>query len=93
MDPSGTPTLEWFATLGVGGVLAFGMFLFYRHDKNKQIEDYKAITTQVVQVLDRVLDIVVENTSSLTKLTTVIEALHRRQDYEQPERNRVGQHS
>ncbi len=90
------PTLEWFATLGVGGVLAFGMFLFYRFDKNKQIEDYKNQNAQAVQVLDKVLDIVVENTEALTKLTAVVESFHRRLDssgIQEGYRNRMGQPS
>ena len=75
MDP-----IQWFATLGVGGLLAGVMFYFYRQ-LNTQFTDYvkdqfenqKAQTSLLVSVVK-------ENTESNTKLVTMIDAIHRRLD-------------
>lgn len=65
--------IKWFATLGVGGVLAAMMFWFYRRD----VANYTALWKGQTDIL---MAVVKENTASNTKLITVIEALHRRLD-------------
>lgn len=65
--------VKWFATLGVGGVLAAFMFYFYRRDVAQYTSLWKGQS-------DILMNVVKENTASNTKLVTVIEALHRRLD-------------
>lgn len=61
---------KWLATLGVGGVLAGIMFMFYRKDI-KQFTDLWKLTT------DQMVVIVKENTVSNTKLISLIESQER----------------
>jgi hypothetical protein len=64
--PSDTEFVKWLATLGIGGILAGFMFVFYRKDMKSYTELWK-ITT------DQLIEIVKENTISNTKLISLIE--------------------
>ena len=64
--------VQWFATLGVGGVLAAFMFWFYRKDVKQFTELRKSVTQELISVVK-------DNTVSNTKLIAVIEAMERRQ--------------
>lgn len=64
--------VQWFATLGVGGVLAAFMFWFYRKDVKQFTELWKSVTQELISVVK-------DNTVSNTKLIAVIEAMERRQ--------------
>jgi hypothetical protein len=57
---------KWLATLGVGGVLAGLMFMFYRKDVKQYTELWKSAT-------DQLMTVVKENTVSNTKLISLIE--------------------
>lgn len=72
-EPTMPDVLQWFATLGVGGILAGMMFFFYRKDVRQHTEMWKTQTTLLVEVVR-------ENTSSNTKLIGLFEALHTRLD-------------
>jgi hypothetical protein len=61
---------KWLATLGVGGVLAGLMFMFYRKDIKQYTELWKTAT-------DQMMGIVKENTSSNTRLIALIETQER----------------
>lgn len=61
---------KWLATLGVGGVLAGLMFMFYRKDVKQYTELWKTAT-------DQMISIVKENTASNTKLIALIETQER----------------
>jgi hypothetical protein len=61
---------KWLATLGVGGVLAGLMFMFYRKDVKQYTELWKTAT-------DTMMLIVKENTASNTKLIQLIETQER----------------
>jgi hypothetical protein len=61
---------KWLATLGVGGVLAGLMFMFYRKDIKQYTELWKTAT-------DQLMLIVKENTASNAKLISMIEAQER----------------
>lgn len=61
---------KWLATLGVGGVLAGLMFMFYRKDIKQYTELWKLAT-------DQMIEIVKDNTSSNVKLIALIEAQER----------------
>ena len=61
---------KWLATLGVGGVLAGLMFMFYRKDIKQYTELWKTAT-------DQLMLIVKENTASNTKLINMIETQER----------------
>ena len=62
--------IKWFTTLGVGGVLAGLMFMFYRKDIKQYTELWKLAT-------DMLTIIVKENTASNTKLIGLIENIER----------------
>lgn len=57
---------KWLVTLGVGGVLAGFMFMFYRKDV-KQYTDLWKVTT------DQLIEVVRDNTASNAKLIILIE--------------------
>jgi hypothetical protein len=57
---------KWLLTLGVGGVLAGLMFMFYRKDIKQYTELWKLAT-------DQMMLIVKENTASNSKLIALIE--------------------
>lgn len=61
---------KWLATLGVGGVLAGLMFMFYRKDIKQYTELWKAATEQLMAVVK-------DNTSSNTRLISLIESQER----------------
>jgi hypothetical protein len=64
---------KFIATLGVGGILAAFMFLFYRRDVQIYTNLWKGQSEQLTQVVK-------ENTAAITRNTVIIEALHRRDD-------------
>lgn len=61
---------KWLATLGVGGVLAGLMFMFYRKDIKQYTELWKTATDQMIVIVK-------ENTASNTKLIGLIESQER----------------
>lgn len=77
MDPEFS---KWLATLGVGGVLAWFMFLIYRKDIKQFTELWQGVTAQLMIVIK-------ENTASISKLISLIETQEkntmRRSDFEQ----------
>ena len=77
VDPE---VVKWFATLGVGGVLAALIFSFYRKDLKSYTELWKTSS-------DMLMTVVRENTASNTRLIAMLEAAERnslrKQDIEQ----------
>ncbi len=61
---------KWLVTLGVGGVLAGMMFIFYRKDIKQYTELWK-VTAETLMLVVR------ENTASNTKLISLIENMQR----------------
>jgi hypothetical protein len=78
---------KWVATLGVGGVLAGFMFVFYRKDVRQYTELWKAATEQFIAIVK-------ENTASNARLISLIETQERnalrKQDLEALVERRVG---
>ena len=71
MDMQGSTELaRMLATLGVGGVLAGIIFLFYRKDVKQYTELWKMVADQLTTTIK-------ENTASNVKLITLIEAQER----------------
>ena len=60
--------VKWFATLGIGGILAAFMFTFYRKDIKQYTELWKLATEQMMLIVK-------ENTASISELTVLIEKL------------------
>lgn len=58
--------VKWFATLGIGGILAAFMFVFYR-------KDVQMYTSLWKETSDRLMKVITENTQSNIKLITMIE--------------------
>lgn len=75
MDKTPMDIAQWFATLGVGGVLAGVIFIFYRKDVRQYTELWKNQSDQLMAVVK-------ENTAANTKVGTIVDALHRRMDDE-----------
>lgn len=69
-DESIPNLLQWFASLGVGGILAAFMFLLYR-------KDMKEIISQLKITVNELISVVKENTASNTKLIHMIESQER----------------
>lgn len=61
---------KWLATLGVGGVLAGLMFMFYRKDIKQYTELWRIATEQLTTIVK-------ENTASNVKLIQLIEQQER----------------
>lgn len=61
-----TETLQWFASLGVGGVLAGMMFYVYRKDSLDWQSAWKGQSEMLVQVVK-------ENTAAVTRLVEVMD--------------------
>jgi hypothetical protein len=72
--------LEWFATLGVGGIVAGFMFLFYRRDMKQFTQQWIEESKLNRETLNQVMSVVRDNTVALTKVLTTIDSLHRRLD-------------
>ncbi len=62
--------IQWFATLGIGGVLAGFMFMFYRKDIRQYTELWQTVTNQLIILVK-------EDVSSNTRLITMLENLER----------------
>lgn len=62
--------IKWLSTLGIGGILAGLMFVFYRKDVRQYTELWKTSS-------DQMMTIVKENTASNTKIITVCENIER----------------
>lgn len=72
-DPTVMGNLQWFATLGVGGVLAAVIFMFYRKDMKQSQDMWKGQSEMFALIVK-------ENTTAITNNTATIQALHRRED-------------
>jgi hypothetical protein len=68
---------KWLVTLGVGGVLAGFMFVFYRKDIKQYTELWKAQSERMDSLINVVMLIVKDNTASNVKLITMLEAQER----------------
>ena len=68
--------VKYLASLGVGGAIAALMFHFYR-------KDVATFTAQWKGQSDALIGVVRDNTSVMTKVMTLVEALHRRLDKDQ----------
>jgi hypothetical protein len=62
--------MKWLITLGVGGLLAAFMFVFYRKDIKQYTELWKITTDQMTTVVK-------ENTASNVRLIAMLEAAER----------------
>lgn len=82
MNPTGNPMdpLQWFATLGVNGILAGVMFYFYKQLNERFTEYAKQQTEQQRAQTTLLVEVVRENTASNTKVVTMVDAMHRRLD-------------
>ena len=61
---------KWFTTLGIGGILAAFMFVFYRKDVQMYTELWKNTTIMLVEVIK-------ENTKSNQELISLIKTQER----------------
>ena len=72
-----TPGLEWWATLGIGGVLAGFMFVFYRKDVKQFTSLWEAQAVRMESLINTVIGVIKDNTASNAKLISLIENAQR----------------
>ncbi len=65
--------MKWFATLGVGGILAAMMFQFYRLDRKRSEEQLVQIVADQRAVSAELLEVVKQNTRAVQSLTSTIQ--------------------
>jgi hypothetical protein len=70
MDAVDAEFTKWIVTLGVGGVLAGFMFVFYRKDVKQYTELWKMSAEMLVTTIK-------DNSTALTKLITMLESQER----------------
>lgn len=75
-------SLQWFATLGVGGALAGLMFIFYRKDSKEWRDAWKGQS-------EALLKVVIANTESNTAVIKSVEANTRMVDSMQQRIERI----
>ncbi len=68
--------LEVAASLGIGGVLAAGMFLVYRKDMREANERLAQMQQNTLTVASRVLDAVTTLADHTAALNTLLHGLH-----------------
>lgn len=73
-------SIKWFATLGVGGILASMMFWFYRMDAKRCRDDIAKFSDAWQGQSAILVDIAKDVATAITANTKTIEALHRRLD-------------
>lgn len=64
--------MKWFATLGVGGVLAGVMFFFYRADRQSNEQAMKQMVLTQGAVSAELLEVVKQNTRAVQSLVETI---------------------
>ena len=64
--------MKWFATLGVGGVLAGITFYFYRLDRMASEKALREVNEQSRKISDELLEVVKQNTRAVQSLTETI---------------------
>lgn len=64
------PDLQFFVSLGIGGVLAWGMFLLYRRDMTTRLEEWKGQSASTLEALQN-------NTRVITLLNERLERMER----------------
>jgi hypothetical protein len=65
--------MRFLASLGVGGIIAGLMFMFYRKDVRLYTDQWKGQSELLMQVVR-------ENTAAVTANTTVVQSMHERLD-------------
>jgi hypothetical protein len=65
-----TEFVKWLATLGIGGILAGFIFIFYRKDIRQYTELWKMTAEQLMMIVK-------ENTASNIKLIVLLESRER----------------
>jgi hypothetical protein len=85
METSTTDFIKWFTAMGIGGVLAGFMFMFYRKDIKQYTELWKSTT-------DQLIILVKEDVTSNVKLVAMLESWERnnrrKEDIEHESRDR-----
>jgi hypothetical protein len=66
-----TDFLKWLTSLGVGGVLAGGMFWVYR-------KDALAIQQRLLAIADKLLDTLAQVHASMAQVTTLLQQIAQR---------------
>lgn len=85
--PDSPEIMQYFTTLGVGGILAWLMFFIHRKDSERWAEQWRHQAELEKGRSEMLVQVVKENTIAITRNTIVSEAFHRRLD-----RNHVEHH-
>lgn len=73
-------TTAWLANLGVGGLLAYAMFLLYRKDMRENAERMTDLVKHTTERADASMAFVKEQAYALTRVATVLDRLESRLD-------------
>jgi len=80
--PTNPSDYQWIPSLGIGGILAGGMFLAYRQDRKaseaRLSESAEASEARLSEVTKNFMTIVKDNTTAMTSLVTIISERERR---------------
>lgn len=68
-------SVKWLATLGVGGVMAGGMFLFYRKDSNDKGKRVEELAEGNGRLAETVLDVVQKNAAASVQLAAAVDQM------------------
>lgn len=75
MEPVSAEFSQWLVTLGVGGVLAAFMFVFYRKDVKQYTELWQSQADRMENLIRFVTEVILKNTESNTQLIVLIEEM------------------
>jgi hypothetical protein len=82
-----TEFVKYLASLGVGGIIAGFMFILYRKDMARAVEQWKGQSELWLEQNKVLIMVVKENTAAFTKNTDIMKAFHYRLDSEQADRD------
>jgi hypothetical protein len=68
----GIEEMKWFATLGVGGILAGMMFFFYRQDRTRTEAALTRLVAERDLVNEQLLIVIQDNTRAITSLSELV---------------------
>lgn len=75
-----TQFIQWATSLGVGGVLAAGMFLYHRRDMKGYTQTLEKLCSQWEKHDEALMAVIADNSAAMARNTATIDALHRRFD-------------
>lgn len=73
--------IKWFASLGVGGILAWGMFFVYRKDMIGTSTRMEEILSELKQQRDLMVEVIQQNTAAMTRIEVTLDTTLREERF------------